>query len=154
MSRSWTAVVALVLALCLITPLRSESSVDVEVRALYERLLAAQNARDVDAMRAVLWNSPDFLWISDGKAFWGPEAMIARIGAFQRSEVWEVTADRARARVVATGPGSAVLFQPLRLTLGPRADPRAIDFLVNMMAIRTPEGWRVGALYTTEENPQ
>lgn len=149
------AVAATLFALVLVfaVPGRAETHTEREVRALYERLVAAQNARDVTAVRALLWDSPHFLWISDGKPFWGADAMIARMSAFQRAEVWEVTPDRARARVVEVSPTSAVLFQPLRLTLGPRADPRSIDFLVNMLAVRTADGWRVGALYTTDENP-
>ncbi|MEI5668099.1 hypothetical protein WBO78_24150 [Bosea sp. CCNWLW174] len=75
------------------------------------------------------------------------------MSAFQRSDVWEVKPDRERARVVEVSPVSAVLFQPLKLTLGSRADPQRIAFLVNVLCVRTPDGWRVGALYTTEENP-
>jgi hypothetical protein len=147
------ASVLIVLALMFAFPVRAESETEREVRALYERLVAAQNARDVAAVRSVLWESPRFLWISDGKPFWGPDAMIARMSAFQRAEIWEVTPARERARVVEVSPTSAVLFQPLRLTLGPRTDARSIDFLVNMLAIRTADGWRVAALYTTDENP-
>ncbi len=144
---------ALVLVAAMVTPARSETEVARAVTSLYERFAAAQNARDAEAVRALLWNSPDFVWISDGKAFWGADRMIQRMSAFQRSDIWEVVPDRARARVVEVSPVSAVLFQPLTLTLGPRADPRTIAFLVNVLCVQTPDGWRIAALYTTDENP-
>lgn len=142
-----------IVALGLSGPARAETATESEVKALYERFVGAQNARDLRQVREVLWDAPGFVWISDGKPFWGREALIERMSAFQQAEVWRVSPDRARAKVVEVGPTSAVLYQPLRLTLGPRQDPRTIAFLVNVLCIRTAQGWRVAALYTTEENP-
>ena len=42
-----------------------------EVRALYQRFAAAQNARDLEQVRPLLLDSPTFLWVSDGQSFWG-----------------------------------------------------------------------------------
>lgn len=144
---------AVVLALGLSGTAQAETVTEAEVKALYERFVRAQNARDLMQVREALWDSPGFVWISDGKPFWGREALIERMSAFQKAEVWIVSPDRTRARVVEVGPMSAVLYQPLRLTLGSRRDPRTIAFLVNVLCIRTAKGWRVAALYTTEENP-
>jgi len=69
-----------------------------EVRGLYDQFLAAQNARDLEAVRAVLLPSPEFQWVSDGKSFWGPDALVARMSQFQKAELWHVTPDTARAR--------------------------------------------------------
>ena len=145
--------VAAVLMFGLAGKARADTQIEIEVKALYERFVSVQNARDLAGVREVLWDSPNFVWISDGKPFWGREALIERMGAFQKADIWTATPDRARARVVEVSPLSAVLFQPLQLTLGPRGGPRTIAFLVNVLCVRTPEGWRVGALYTTEENP-
>lgn len=123
-----------------------------DILALYGRFLAAQNARDLVAARAALLDSPDFLWISDGRPYWGPDAMIERMGAFQKADIWFVTPDGQRARVVAAGPEAAYLFQPLTLTLGPNGAPQTIAFLVNVLCTKTRGGWRIAALFTTEEN--
>jgi len=141
------------ITLSLATPVMAETQTESDLKSLYERFVTAQNARDTKAVRALMWDSPNFLWVSDGKAFWGADRMIERMSAFQRADIWEVTPDRGRARVVELSPVSAVLFQPLSLTLGSKADPRRIAFLVNVLCVRTPDGWRVGALHTTEENP-
>lgn len=123
-----------------------------EIPALYARFLAAQNARDLEAVRRTLLEAPTFLWISDGRPFWGPDALIARMGAFQRAEIWHVEPDLSRARIVEISPTSAFLFQPLALTLGPKAGPNTIHFLVNVLCAKTDAGWRIAALFTTEEN--
>ncbi|POR50804.1 DUF4440 domain-containing protein [Bosea psychrotolerans] len=141
------------LALGLTGLAQAETQTETEIKALYEHFVSAQNARDLPRVRNALWDSPSFVWISDGKPFWGRDALIARMSAFQKAEIWSVMPDRTRARVVEVSPVSAVLYQPLRLTLGPRSNPKTIAFLVNVLCIRTPDGWRVAALYTTEENP-
>ncbi|TCR60602.1 nuclear transport factor 2 family protein [Bosea sp. BK604] len=151
MIRKLAAIATLVLGFS--SQVQAETPTEVEIKALYERFVSAQNARDLARVREALWDSPGFVWISDGKPFWGREALIERMGAFQKAEVWSVLPDRTRARVVEVSPMSAVLYQPLLLTLGPRREPRTIAFLVNVLCIRTAEGWRVAALYTTEENP-
>jgi uncharacterized protein (TIGR02246 family) len=138
-----------------VAPLAPDASAresEQEIRALYARFLTAQNARDLGAVRSTLIESPDFLWISDGKPFWGPDALIERMSAFQKADIWFVTPDGQRARVVHAGPETAYLFQPLTLTLGPRGDARTIAFLVNVLCTKARSGWRIAALFTTEEN--
>ena len=79
--------------------------VEGEVRALYDRFVTAQNARDLDAVRQMLSDRPNFLWISDGKPFWGREAMIGRMASFQQAEVWRVEPEFASSKVT-PGPSS------------------------------------------------
>lgn len=146
-------ILALLLLAGLAKPILAQTATEDAVKALYQRFVTAQNERDLAAVRAVLWDNPNFLWISDGKAFWGAERMIERMSAYQRADTWHVTPDYGRARLVVLDERQAVLFQPLRLTLGPRNGERSIDFLVNVQCIKTPQGWRIAALYTTDENP-
>jgi hypothetical protein len=121
------------------------------LRGLYLRFVAAQNARDLARMRETLWDSPDFLWISDGRPFWGPDAMLERMSQFQKAEVWRVDPELAAARPVALAGGAAYLLLPLTLTIGPAAAPSRLRFLVGMLARREETGWRIAALFTTED---
>lgn len=124
-----------------------------EVTALYERFVAAQNRHDLAAVRTLFLESDRFLWISDGKAFWGPDTVIARMNGFQAAELWEVVPDRGRRRFVEVADGSAYLYQPLTLRIGPAANPDSIPFLVSVLCVRTGDGWRIAALLTTVEKP-
>lgn len=149
-------IVACLLAATLLRPAAGATAGEIaadEVAALYERFVAAQNRRDIPAVRDLLLQDRRFLWVSDGKAFWGPDAMVERMGRFQAAEVWRVEPDRARRRYVETSADSGYLHQPLTLHIGPAAAPDAIPFLVSVLCIRTADGWRIAALLTTVEKP-
>ena len=147
--RTTFAAVALLVA-TLVAPAARAAPAD-EVRALYARFLAAQNARDLQRVRSVLWDSPRFLWVSDGMSVWGPDALVERMGQFQKAEVWRVDPDLARAVAVEVSERTAYLHLPLVLTIGSGAKPDRLRFLVSMLGVETPQGWRIAALFTTNE---
>lgn len=125
-----------------------------EVRTLYGRFLAAQNARDLARVRSLLLDSPKFLWVSDGMSVWGPDALVERMSLFQQAPVWHVDPDLARAVPVELDGKAAYLHLPLVLTIGPEAAPDRLRFLVSVLGVATPEGWRIAALFTTAEKPR
>jgi hypothetical protein len=47
--------------------------------------------------------------------------------------------------------GVAFLHLPLVLVIGPKANPDRLRFLVSMLGVATPDGWRIAALFTTTE---
>jgi ketosteroid isomerase-like protein len=122
-----------------------------EVRATYLAFAAAQNARDLKSVRSLLLDSPQFLWVSDGRSVWGPDATIARMASFQEAEVWRVEPALADAVPVRMGTGSAFLHLPLRLVIGSAAEPDRLKFLVTALCSRTADGWRIAALFTTTD---
>jgi len=142
---------ALLLAPFALVPALGRAGPLDEVRATYERFLAAQNARDIAAVRAFLWDSPSFCWVSDGQTFWGRETMLARFARFQELEVWEARPDRARMVAVQVSADVAYLHFPLELALGAMPDPERIPFLVSALFRRIDAAWRIAALFTTIE---
>jgi ketosteroid isomerase-like protein len=145
LGRAAVAIAAAAVAL----PARADG--EAAVRDLYGRFLAAQNARDLAAVRTTLWASPKFLWVSDGRPFWGPDALVERMGAFQRAEVWRVDPAFERSRVVEVAPDAAFLSVPLVLTIGAAAAPARLAWLVGVLCRRGADGWRIAALFTTED---
>lgn len=123
-----------------------------DVRDLYARFLAAQNARDLEGVRALLWNSPRFLWVSDGKSFWGPDALVERMGQFQKAPVWRVEPELDAAVPVELDATTAYLHLPLTLVIGSEQSPDRLPWLVSMLGVRTEQGWRIAALLTTVDN--
>lgn len=140
-------------AALLIAP-RAHAGQSDELRATYERFVAAQNARDLPAVRELLLDSPRFLWVSDGRTFWGRETMLARMARYQRAETWVAMPDLDRAVVVEASPGSGYIHMPLSLRLGSRAEGISdTHFLVSVLFVHTGAGWRIAALFTTIQNP-
>src|SRR4051812_20763807 len=125
-----------------------------EVRATYERFAAAQNAHDLSKVRALLLDSPSFLWVSDGRSIWGVDATLERMGSFQAAEIWRVEPSLDKAVPVRVGDGSAFLHLPLRLVIGARPKPDELKFLVSMLCVETPSGWRIAALFTTGDKAE
>jgi uncharacterized protein (TIGR02246 family) len=146
-----TLLVVLVLALAMPAPLAVAASPGEEARALYEKFYTAQNARDLKAVEALFWDSPKFLWVSDGMSVWGRGAVLQRMSSFQTLEVWSVVPDLAKAVAVELDPRAAYLHLPLALTLGKTGAPETFHFLVTVLCIETDSGWRIAALLTTTE---
>ena len=142
---------AMLVALSLGASPAAQADSPSEVRALYDQFAAAQNARDLAKVKTFLLNSPKFLWVSDGMSFWGPDALVKRMAEFQLAEVWRVDPDLARASIVEVDDGAAYIHMPLTLTIGLKAKPDAIRFLVSILCVKKAEGWRIAALFTTTE---
>jgi Domain of unknown function (DUF4440) len=119
--------------------------------ALYQRFAEAQNARDLSRVRPLLLDRPDFLWVSDGQSFWGPDAVLARMASFQQAETWRVEPDLAKAVAVPVRDGVAHVHLPLVLVIGSSADPDRLRFLVSLLGVETDQGWKIAALFTTAE---
>ena len=122
-----------------------------EALALYRQFAAAQNTRNIDAVRALFLPSPDFLWVSDGMSVWGIDAVLKRMALFQEAETWRVEPDLGVARAVAIDDRSAFLHLPLVLVIGPSAKPERFGFLVTMLCVETQAGWRISGLFTTTD---
>ena len=104
-----------------------------EVRDLYAAFVTAQNQHDIDAVRPLLSDRPDFLWISDGRPVWGREAMLARMAEFQNAEVWRVEPDYAASQVILLDEDTAVFHLPLLLVLGSKFDAARLKWLVEVI---------------------
>ncbi len=154
-TRRTTFLAAFCLSVLMALPFATGAQADIrtEVITLYGRFVAAQNARDLDAVKTLLLDSPDFLWVSDGKSIWGRDALVERMGRFQTLEVWHVGPLLERARVIMVSDDVAYLHMPLDLHLGTKAAPSVTRFLVSILCRRSEDGWRIAALFTTLDNP-
>jgi ketosteroid isomerase-like protein len=148
---AWSMWMLLAFAIWMPTFARADTRGDV--LAVYNAFAAAQNARDPARIKAALLDSPDFLWVSDGKSVWGREALLERMSRFQTLEVWRVEPLLDRARVVEVAADVAYINMPLDLHLGTKSAPTVTRFLVSILCRKTPDGWRIAALFTTLDNP-
>ena len=75
----WIAYGTLMVIALTITPV--VAAPEDEVRAAFDRFVAAQNAHDVKAVESLLLDSPNFLWITRGTPVWGAGAAVNRFAA-------------------------------------------------------------------------
>lgn len=140
-----TASAALVVMSLMITSATAKTPED-EVRAAFERFVAAQNAHDVKAVESLLLSSPDFLWITRGTAVWGQEEATKRFAALYKG-TWRLEPEAANLKIMLLGNEVAHVYIPIMFTIGPPGQPpQQTRFLMNQVLVNTPNGWKVASI--------
>lgn len=123
-----------------------EAGAEDEVRAVFDRFVAAQNAHDLGKVGELLWDSPRFLWITRGAAIWGRQPALTRFESLYRG-TWRLEPVMPELRVALLGDGVAQIYVPIVFTIGPPGqDAQKIRFLMNQVLLKTSEGWKVSSI--------
>jgi hypothetical protein len=122
------------------------AGVDDDVKAIFDRFVVAQNAHDLYALRDLLLDSPDFLWVTRGAPIWGREAALKRFETLYQG-TWKLSPDTSKLKVGVLTDTAAHLFVPIVFNIGP-ADQPAPDasFLMNQTLVKTASGWRIASI--------
>jgi ketosteroid isomerase-like protein len=113
-----------------------------EVRAQFDRFVAAQNAHDLKAVEELLWDSPDFLWITRGRPIWGREAALKQFAAIYQG-TWMLDPRKDELKVTMVRNDAAELFVPIVFSIGQSGQPaQQTRFLMNQLIVNTPSGWK------------
>ena len=122
------------------------AGVDDDVKATFDRFVAAQNAHDVSAVRDVLLDSPNFLWVTRGVPIWGRDAALKRFETLYQG-TWKLSPDTANLKVVLVTDTTAQLFVPITFNIGPPGQPAPeAPFLMNQTLVKTAAGWRIASI--------
>ena len=128
------------------------SSTDAdEIRALFLRQAAGETAHDIQAIDAVLARTPagqpdPVNFVARAYRFGGREAVMDH---FRKTftGIWRFEPDQSAIRIFPLGPDVAHIYAPTRITVGTAGQQEVNKlFLVNEIAIRTPDGWRISAI--------
>jgi hypothetical protein len=123
-----------------------------EIRALFLRQAAGETAHDIETIDAVLARArpgqPDPVnFVARAYCFWGRTAVLDHFRAVFAG-TWKFEPDEGEFRIIPLGPDVAHIFAPTRITVGAMGQQAATyRFLVNEIAIRTPDGWRISAIF-------
>ena len=116
---------------------------DDDVKATFDRFVAAQNAHDVSAVRELLLDSPNFLWVTRGVPIWGRDAALKRFETLYQG-TWKLSPDTANLKVVLLNDTTAQVFVPIMFNIGPPGQPAPdAPFLMNQTLVKTMAGWRI-----------
>ena len=117
-----------------------------EVKAAFDRFVAVQNAHDINAVKALLLDSPNFLWITRGTPVWGTEAALKRFAALYAG-TWRLEPESSSLKVIMIADGVAQIYVPIMFTIGaPGQAPQQMRFLMNQVLAKTPGGWKVSTI--------
>src|SRR5437879_11938573 len=130
------------------------ATMEEEVRAVFDKYIAIQNAHDLKSMRGLLADSPDLLWISRGKPVWGREAALKSLEERYKG-TWHIEPDRKELRVISVSRRVAQVYATTQLTVGdPGAEPSKIRLYINLVMVKKPEGWRIASILPILVPPQ
>lgn len=117
-----------------------------EVRATFDRFVAAQNAHDIKEVESLLLGSPNFLWITRGTPIWGHDAAVKRFTALYEG-TWRLDPEPSGLKITMFGDGVAQIYVPIIFTMGAAGQPsQQTRFLMNQVLVKTPDGWRVSSI--------
>ncbi|MBA3477583.1 MAG: nuclear transport factor 2 family protein [Lautropia sp.] len=121
----------------------ASASRDDDVRAVFDQFVRAQNSHDIAAVRDVLLDSPDFLWITRGTPIWGRDAALKRFETLYQG-TWKLSPDSSNLKVVLLSDTTAQLYVPITFNIGPPGQPAPdAPFLMNQTLVKTSAGWRI-----------
>jgi len=147
-------VFAALMATATMATLARAATMEDEVRAVFDKYIATQNAHDSKSMRNLLADSPDFLWISRGKPIWGRDAALKSLEERYKG-TWHIDADRKELRVISVSRRVAQVYAPTQLTVGdPGAEPAKNRLYINLVMVKKPEGWQIVSIMPILVPPQ
>lgn len=141
MRQRWCSLGLVVIALAFASA--AGAAPEDEVRAVIDRFVAAQNAHDLAAVGELLWDSPQFLWITRGAPIWGRQPALTRFEALYKG-TWRLEPALADLRIMVVADGVAQIYLPIVYTIGaPGQEAQKTRFLINQLLLKTPAGWKV-----------
>lgn len=141
-----TVAAAICVASLALSPVVAVAGDAEDIRAAFDRFVAAQNAHDVKAVAGTLKEGDDFLWITRGAPVWGHESALKRFEALYQG-TWSLQPAMDEFRVILLGPGAGQIFVPVTFQIGLPGQPaQSAQFLMNQTYVETPSGWRVASI--------
>lgn len=142
------------IALAMVATLARASTMEDEVRAVFDKYIATQNAHDLKGMRNLLSDSPDMLWISRGKPIWGRDAALKSLEERYKG-TWKIDVDKKELRVISVSRRVAQVYAPTQLSVGePGAEPARNRLYINLVMVKKPDGWQIVSILPILVPPQ
>lgn len=117
-----------------------------EVRLVFDQFVKAQNAHDAVAVRDLLLDSPNFLWVTRGAPIWGRDAAMKRFEILYQG-TWKLSPDMLNLKSVSVTDTTAQLYVPITFNIGPPGQPAPdAPFLMTQTLVKTAAGWRIASI--------
>jgi hypothetical protein len=82
-----------------------------EVKVIFDKFVAAQNAHDLNAVGEILQDSPQMFWITRGQVYLGRDAALKRFAEYYQG-TWALEPKPNEIKVIELSPGVAQLYAP------------------------------------------
>jgi ketosteroid isomerase-like protein len=111
----------------------------------FDQFVAAQNAHDLPAVRRLLADGPQFLWVTRGVVVRGSDAAIERFRDLYKG-TWNLTVT-SKAEIFAIDRNNIQLIAPVTFSIGaPGSAPTETRFILTQLWHRQGGRWRISSL--------
>lgn len=139
------ALLALGLHLVFSKPPRAPNPLE-EARDTLLRFVACQNAHDCDGVAALLWDSPEFVWVARRRQVRGATAAIAQFRKFFAG-TWCVAPEMACLKATEMAPGRVQIQVPMVFSRGAAGRIAQQEHqLCSLVLRRDDAGWRIASV--------
>jgi hypothetical protein len=133
-------------------PLPVTSATESRIRELYANLIAAENAHDIEKVRAMVWDSPEALFVAKTKTaaegnwagFWGKEIVVEHLQELFAG-TFRIDPDYSKEKIALLAPTVAETYVPVDISVayaGQSGTPK--PFLMIIEWVRVPSGaWKM-----------
>ena len=119
---------------------------DAEARTIFEKFIAAQNAHDADAVKAMLLDSPSTLLFARNVDTRGRDAVAARFKEYYEG-TWHLEPDMSKFRVAVISNEIMQVLVPIVFTRGlPGKPTQQNTFLISQTYVQDASGWHVASI--------
>jgi hypothetical protein len=143
------ATVAAVLAAIMMVVLGGNVSAaadETEARSFFTKFVAAQNAHDASAVKAMLWESPGMLWYSRAVETRGREAVADRFREYYEG-TWHLEPDMSQFHATVISDDVMQILVPIVFTRGLPGQPSQDNkFLISQTYVHDANGWHVASI--------
>jgi hypothetical protein len=122
-----------------------------DINKSYRKLIEAENAHDLAAVRGMMWESPDALFVAktataaegNWAGFWGTEVVLSHFHDLYQG-TFVMAPDYARVKTVGLTSEVAETYAPLDITVAYAGQtPLPKPFLMIVTWVRMPAGWKL-----------
>jgi hypothetical protein len=122
-----------------------------EINILYRALIDAENRHDLSAVRTMVWQSPDMLFVAktatpaegNWAGFWGTEVVLQHFQDLYQG-IFFMEPDYSRVKTVSLTKDVAETYAPLSISVGYAGQTSVPKpFLMVVTWIRTIAGWKM-----------
>jgi hypothetical protein len=122
------------------------------IRDLYQHLIEAENAHDIEKVRAIVWDSPSALFVAKTKTaaegnwagFWGKEVVVEHIQDLFAG-TFRIDPDYSKERIAFLAPSVAETYVPVSISVayaGQSGAPKPFLMIIEWLRLKSGV-WRM-----------
>lgn len=124
----------------------NNSSDDAALVTAYKQLIDAENGHDEPAVDALVWQSPNTLFVAKApvgwKGYWGKSDVMKHFHDLYQTN-FRIDPDYANEKVVHLTPDVAETYVPVNITAVYGGFPKPAPFIMVLVWIKSPDGWKM-----------